>query len=108
MIIGRQADSVFLEVFDLVNDAFANNKTTGRAAAYLAENNPQYDDYRLVTIADTTFIVNTLVNTSLTNTNSVIDNSKNASLVEETYRHAIGLLTVSLQLLKTSLSGNKL
>ncbi len=76
VIIGRQADSVFLEVFDLVNDEFATTNLNGQAAAYLAQNNPQYDDYRLVTIADTTFIVNTLVNTSLTSTNSVIDNSK--------------------------------
>ena len=77
LILGRQAESVFLQVFDLINNSFASSTTLStNANAYLAENNPQYDDYRLVTIADTTFIVNTLVNTELTETNSVITNRK--------------------------------
>ena len=76
LIIGRQADAMFLQVFDLVNNTFATTTLTNDANAYLSENNPQYDDYRLVTIADTTFIVNTLVNTQLTETNSVITNTR--------------------------------
>ena len=76
LIIGRQADAMFLQVFDLVNNIFATTTLTSNANAYLSQNNPQYDDYRLVTIADTTFIVNTLVNTQLTETNSVITNTR--------------------------------
>ena len=77
LILGRQAESVFLQVFDLINNSFASSTTLStNANAYLAENNPQYDDSRLVTIADTTFLVNTLVNPELTETNSVITNRK--------------------------------
>ena len=35
VIIGRQADSVFLEVFDLVNDVFATTNLTGQCGSVL-------------------------------------------------------------------------
>ena len=59
VLYGPQVGGVFIEVLDLATGTTATVTVTDNATDYLGDNGATVDDLRFVTIADTTFIVNT-------------------------------------------------